>query len=214
LSTHTNHNFFGASVGTMRSYGGRFENRFGTGITYYNIDNGFGASLAYTKFGGTDPQSNWQAGIRYKDAYFKIANDVWISGDKYRTAAAEIGWREFSIGFNVYTNAPVEKKDLDMEYTSTAVKKYDGHNIRRHKGKLENNGAYPDGYRISSPLYFGYKRAGGMYRIGIDAPWVQDNTQNRLHRIIGSPFIKSGEGTSLYTYYRSYDLFSLSFLSD
>lgn len=97
-----------------------------------------------------------------------MTNDYGISeGDKWRTAAAEIDYNDFTFGFNVYTTVH-GKEFIDWESKIWGKHKY-------------GLGAYKKGRRLQSPAYVGYKNMGMLYRVGIDSPWVQDATQNWKH---------------------------------
>ena len=188
---------FGAGVSSVGLFGGGSETRIGGGVNYF--DGTSGGSLGYTHFGGIDAQSNLLAGYRYQDVSVKITNDYPISpGDKYRTAAGELEYKGFSFGFNLYSNKPDGTK-IDYDYQS----KMWGANKK---------GAYATGERISSALYLGYHYEGVSYRAGIDAPFVQDATQNFIHRYLSkSPYFKTDYGSPPRPYFflRTFDPFSL-----
>ncbi|GIL21545.1 MAG: hypothetical protein BroJett042_00580 [Bacteroidota bacterium] len=178
--------------------------RLPTALLLLSYDDGTtGFSLGFTHFGGSLSQNNWIFGYRYKAVSVKTSNDWLVGGDKWRTAALELGLFEYSLGFNVITNraSPITADNPpDLQYKSKAV----GFN---RNGK----GTYSDGYRVASPLYLGFRYEGNTYRVGIDAPFVQDHTQNRWHKIIGSPYFKSGYGDQwrVYLFMRTYDPYSL-----
>jgi hypothetical protein len=98
-------------------------------------------------------------------------------------------YKNFILGTNVYTNKPSGETD---------------NSFRNHK-------TYKDGEVISSPLYVGYKNGGVMTRIGIDAPFVQDATQNLWHKLIGSPYFRTPYEKKVMPYYYTgyYNPFSL-----
>lgn len=198
---------FGASFAGTKLYGGKFENRIGGLISYYDEKNKIGGSIGITHFRGRDTQNNWLVGFKKSKFSFTMTNDAWVGGDKYRTAAAEIGYGDYSLGFNVYTNDPkIKEYGKDSEMWGPHTPK---------KGKLagKDQGSWADGIRLSSSLYIGYRYNGISYRIGIDAPFVQDATQNFVHRYItkSTPYFPSGYGVSpkLYFSSRTFDPFSL-----
>jgi hypothetical protein len=124
-----------------------------------------------------------------------MTNDLPRS-DKGRTAASELGYGKYSIGFNVYTS--------------------EGNDITTTKGKAwespiwgySSNGSYDRGDVYSSALYFGYRTRGIAYRTGIDAPFVQDFFQNGVHRhISGSPYFQKGNYLRVYGYRGTYNRF-------
>ncbi|PKP43880.1 MAG: hypothetical protein CVT96_03765 [Bacteroidetes bacterium HGW-Bacteroidetes-13] len=45
-------------------------------------------------------------GLHSGDFSFAMTNDAWFGGDKYRTAAAEVGVGDYSFGLNLYTSEP------------------------------------------------------------------------------------------------------------
>ncbi|GHU64915.1 hypothetical protein FACS1894123_10360 [Bacteroidia bacterium] len=102
--------------------------------------NGF--SWHTTKYsGGIDGSSQGQRtatlGLRYKDWSISHENDVSLmrgdGGDRFRSAALEIGYKDYVLGVNVYTNDP--KPD----------------------GVVEGTNKYKNGTQYSSPLYIGKK---------------------------------------------------------
>ena len=187
-----------ASIG---GHNGGMESRVSGGVSYFDDLNKLGFSVGATRYGINDPQSNWFGGLRIgRDFSFSMTNDVKISpGDKYRTAAAEIGIGDFSFGFNVYTTEHGRK--MDDEFESKIW--------RKHKYGL---GAYTEGRRIASPAYIGYRNNGLEYRFGVDSPWVQDATQNwKHHNMKETPYFRTDYYTPAkpYMFLSSYNPFSL-----
>ncbi|NOY50349.1 MAG: hypothetical protein GXO88_07305, partial [Chlorobi bacterium] len=188
----------GASIA---GHNGGFKSRVGGGASYFDKQNNLGFSLGVTKYGLNDPQSNWFAGIRIgRDFSFSMTNDAWVSsGDKYRTAAAEIGIADFTFGFNVYTT--VHSSDMHKKFKSKIWGK--------HKYGL---GAYVEGSRIASPTYVGYRKNGLEYRFGVDSPWIQDATQNwKHHSMKKTPYFATDYETHAkpYMFLSSFNPFSL-----
>jgi hypothetical protein len=151
----------GAS-GNMTSWGG--------GVSYDEI----GVSYYKTTFGnatGPDGKPNNQTvggwGLNIKDFSLRIENDLFADkGDRWRTSAVEVGYKDFVLGTFVYTNAPDKNLDRSKAHSSFWNRTKD---------------AYADGRVFSSPLYVGYKQGGKVTRIGLNQPWVQDATQNGVH---------------------------------
>ena len=187
-----------ASIG---GHNGGMESRVSGGVSYFDDLNKLGFSVGATKYGINDPQSNWFGGLRIgKDFSFSMTNDVKISpGDKYRTAAAEIGIGDFSFGFIVYTTEHGSKMDGEFESKIWGKHKY-------------GLGAYTEGRRIASPAYIGYRNNGLEYRFGVDSPWVQDATQNwKHHSMRKTPYFETDYYTPAkpYMFLSSYNPFSL-----
>jgi len=177
-----------------------WESSIGGGVTYYDDDYKVGFTVGATRFGGVHNQSNWILGIRTGEFSASMTNDYLISPeDKWRTAAAEIGWGDATLGFNVYTTE--HGKESDGRWCSKAV------GCHKH-----NLGAYLVGSRLASPAYIGLRRNGFQYRIGVDSPWVQDFTQNLKHRSMKeTPFFRTDYGTParLYSFYGIYNPYTL-----
>jgi len=168
--------------GLNGGYGGS-EWRFGGGVNYK------GATFGVTHFGGKDAQWNWIAGYQKGDFRISMTNDAFLSpGDKYRTAALEVGVREVSFGMNIYTTKPNERVEEghggDENYKSPI------HGSNKH-------GTYTEGKRIYAGLYFGYNDGVTISRAGIDAPFVQDFFQNGVHRwVVRAPYLNTTFGPS------------------
>jgi len=166
----------------------------GGGILY----DGIGLSYYSTKFGGEHAQTVGTWGLNIKGFSLRLENDLFASGDfdRWRTSAVEIGYGNFVIGTSVYTNAPDGTLD---EYTS------------RFWNRTKD--AYADSDVYSSPLYIGLKHKGGVTRMGIDLPVIQDITQNGVHLFLSksSPLVKTpyGKYSSAYRYSGYYNPFSL-----
>ncbi|MBI1767427.1 MAG: hypothetical protein HYR67_03520 [Bacteroidetes bacterium] len=202
----------GGGIGATGSYKGRFESRVGGSVSYF--DGTSGGSIGFTHFGGTDQQTNWMGTYRYRSFHFSLTNDAFIDkigknlggGDKYRTAAAEIGIGDYSVGFNIYTGIGSNKE------TGVSSPIWGPHIPRRGAGAGEDQGAWRNGEVMSSNLYFGYRHGGMAYRVGIDAPFVQDFFQNGVHRYITKTtpyFMDYGRQSQPYFFMRTYDPYSL-----
>ena len=172
----------------------------GGGIGYYNPDLQIGATIGATAWGGQHSQANWLVRLRYDEWTATMTNDYRISdGDRWRTAAAEIGYNDFAFGFNVYTT----------EHSRTYDNKWESRLWGPHR---EGLGAYTEGSRLQSPLYFGYRQFGTIHRIGIDSPWIQDLTQNWKHRNMKqSAYFETDYYTpaKLYLHYGHYNPYAL-----
>ena len=145
--------------------------------------------MGLTAFGGKDAQKNWFIGYSKGDFSFRMTNDASVGGDKFRTAAAEIGIGETSFGFNLYTTAPPDGEHSEGIGLSTA-------NFKSMWGP-NSHGTYSSGSRVYAGLYFGYQSNNTVSRIGVDAPWVQDFFQNGIHRhFTHGPYFNTNNGPS------------------
>jgi hypothetical protein len=170
--TYTNGDFTlsaGYGVGTSG------YNLYG-GITYYDRPNNQYFSYYANYFGG-DPKGHNQLvggiGYRKKDFSFRLENDFFVrSGDRWRTAAGEIGYGDVVFGFNVYTNNPT-KETHEVDYNGT--------NLLGKKNRW-GNGSWIGGLVYSSPAYIGIRQGNSITRFGYSSRWVQDRTQNLIHR--------------------------------
>jgi RHS repeat-associated protein len=196
-ANYTNGDFSLSASAGVRSFGnGTSETRLGGGLAY--TANGQTISAGITSFGGTDPQSIWQVGYKRGDFSFAMANDAWLSGDKFRTASAEIGIGNYRAGFSLYSNNPAgggtDASGAD-EWASPIYGCNGG-----------GRGCYNTGQRIYSGAYVGYDNGTTVYRAGVNSPSVQDFFQNGIHRGVSrSPYFKTDYGTpaSPYFYYGS-----------
>ena len=107
-----------------------------------------------------------------------MTNDAWVGADKFRTAAAEIGVGETSLGFNLFTTAPPGGERSEQIGKIKILKSMWGFNPK---------GTYSLGDRIWAGLYLGIRSGNLNSRLGIDSPVVQDFFQDGLHFLIGTP---------------------------
>jgi RHS repeat-associated protein len=178
--TMGNANGFSLGLGISASYDiGDWTLSAGIGPGYkyagFGYDDGdFGFSWHTTKYsGGIDGSSQVQRtatlGFRYKDWSISHENDVSLmkgdGGDRFRSAALEIGYKDYVLGVNVYTNDP--KPD----------------------GVVEGTNKYKNGIQYSSPLYIGKKVGYGMVKVGMEHPAIGNVFQNGFHTLIGSPHL-------------------------
>ena len=143
----------GVSTGLMKSGNGSYETRTSGGVTYKEK-----STIAITYYGGTDPQWNWLARQKLgKYGSVAMSNDVGFGSDKYRTAALEFGYRDASIGMNIYTNDPKGSKSETIYGPESESHIHDDHVPKRvmFKKNSRDFGMWKDGVRLSSPLYFG-----------------------------------------------------------
>jgi len=174
----------------------------GGGVSYYDDKNNIGLSFGLVGYGGiSESQSLWTGGFKSGDVSVTLSNDAWLSGDKYRTAAAEVSIGEASIGMNLYTTDPPpeeRKKAKGLSENSKFQSMWD------RVGKNDNNHrTYSAGSRVYAGLYFGYHSGNSVSRIGVDAPWVQDFFQNGIHKYLtGSPYFDTTLGTPTQPFYQ------------
>jgi len=145
-----------------------------------------GVTAGLSHYGGDDAQWNWLAGYQKGDFSFMTTNDVKLGGDKFRTAAAEIGVGPASVGFNIYTtdhSPQIDGKGEDIVYRS----KIWGSNPKN---------TYKSGSRIFAKAYFGYNDGFTRSRFGYDGPEIQDFFQDGLHRLPGfhAPYFNTNYG--------------------
>jgi hypothetical protein len=183
----------------------------GANFIGYGLDSGFkgyGAGYYRTIYGreiGIDGNPNPQikGGIRLttQDISLRIENDMFGDGkDRWRTSAAELEAGYFLIGTNIYTNAPDPGTELDPVYESRFFKR-------------KREGTYSDGKVYSSPVYIGFRHEEHVLRLGADHPFVQDVTQNFIHKYFSkSPYFTTPYGDYFLPYiktgfYNRYSLF-------
>ena len=141
----------------------------------------YGGSYYLTKYGnapGPDGKSNAQlvggVGLQFGDVSVRLENDVLAgNGDRWRSNAVEIGIGKFIFGTHLFNNDPEgSKSDID----------YEGRNVVFDKLNKNGKGAWVDGQTYSSPFYVGYRSGNNVVRFGYSHRYVQDRTQNWVHR--------------------------------
>ena len=120
---------------------------------------------------GETSQTNWMAG--WSDGRWSIftENDVFLSGDKYRTAALEIGYNNghgttYTAGFKLYTGPTTKKNKEETEWKNKDVYKY-----------------------LAGIAYGGIRVRGQNIQGGYNSEGIRDFIQNNWHSLIGSPHI-------------------------
>ncbi|MDD2962416.1 MAG: polymorphic toxin type 23 domain-containing protein [Bacteroidales bacterium] len=161
------------------------------GISYYDRANDQYFSFGGTIFSGSHPQNNWAVGYQKGDFSFRMTNDAFVGGDKARTAAAEIGLGNHTVGFNLFTTAP-PVAERQSDYFKGGNETWESPIWGKNK---KERYTYSSGSRLWAGLYLGYRNGNTNSRTGIDAPWVQDLFQNGLHKhIVHSPYFNSELG--------------------
>jgi RHS repeat-associated protein len=152
-----------------------------SGIGYgFNADiDGFGGGYSLTHYSdvnsarGQMKQTVGGVSLKIRDFSFRIENDFLSPGphqDRGRTNAVEVGFKNFVIGTNLYTNDP-KGEEAGIDKT-----------VRDMKGRLNpKEGAWMPGYVYSAPLWVGTRFGNTVDRVGYSHPWVQNATQNSLH---------------------------------
>lgn len=79
-------------------------------------------SIGFTRFEGSASQNNWFVGYGSGDWSFKMTNDAFVGGDKYRTAAAEWDIRIIPLGsiyirlhhlrMNIIQNIQIDEEEM------------------------------------------------------------------------------------------------------
>jgi len=147
------------------------------GATFYDRANSEYFSYYANYFGGgKDNQTVGGLGFQKGDFSIRMENDYFADRhDRWRTAAAEMGYGDFVFGFNVYTNNPTpERNGVDT----------DGENLVGNKN-LHGFGSWIGGLVYNAPGYVGFRNGNSVTRVGYSSRWVQDRTQNWIHRNFG-----------------------------
>lgn len=163
-------------------------NNFGKGTAFggVNYDDGeYGVSLLLTKYHQSPKQVSGVLGVHVGDLQFNFEDD-WFGaiikqgGDRWRTAAIEIQYKDIVVGVNVYTNEADGLKDEN----------YKGPNKK---------GEYLNGYQDSSPMYIGYRSGGSIVRYGYNKSgeghggYYGQNWWHRHFPMMGTADFKPGD---------------------
>ena len=173
-SLNFNYDNFHMSVGgSLTRYGLNFGNakkeaRYYWAVGYDDGTSGIWYSSSYYKSGHTS-QNIGAIGYRYKDFSITYQNDYMFGlpadgGDRYRTAALQFSYKDFSVGVNLFTGDP----GLDEKSRITEM-------IGGHKTYVSNGDDNPDEFRAGI-LYFGYKN----YRTGWNSEQIRNIAQNKI----------------------------------
>lgn len=159
------------------------QQNFGIGTTFVGIgydDGDYGFSYYVNKYYQGDQQVSGIVNLRLRDFEIRFEDDIlavpftnFIVYDRYRTAALEVRYKHFLLGFNVYTNEANGLMDVSPQ------NKY---------------GVYHTGKQISSPLYVGYTDKNLLLRYGVNSSIGGLWGQNGWHRLFFStPDFRSGD---------------------
>ncbi len=147
--------------------------KFGVGTAFGGVgydDGEYGVSLLLNKYYQGEKQVSGILGIHVGDLQFNFEDDVFghiigKGGDKFRTAAIEIQYKDLVVGVNVYTQA---------------------HDKDEHGKAVENppykNGRYPVAKQLYSPMYIGFRSGGSVVRYGYNNSDGGYYGQNWWHR--------------------------------
>ncbi len=164
---------FGANTAGHSIYGGAIYNDQTNKQTFSYYANYFG--------GGNDNQVVGGLGYVRGDFSFRLENDVFaLNGDRWRTAAGEIGCGNFVLGFSVYTNDPAGIAEAENLKRAKATD-LNGTNLLGKTNRW-GNGAWKKGQTYYAPGYVGIRQGNNITRFGYSNRWVQDRTQNFIHR--------------------------------
>jgi len=173
-SLNFNYDNFHISVGgSLTRYGLNFGNakkeaRYYWTVGYDDGTSGIWYSSSYYKSGHTS-QNIGAVGYHYKDFSITYQNDYMFGlpadgGDRYRTAALQLSYKDYSVGVNLFTGDP----GLDEKSRKTEI-------IGGHKTYVSNGNDNPDEFRAGI-LYFGYKN----YRTGWNSEQIRNIAQNKI----------------------------------
>jgi hypothetical protein len=161
------------------SYGGEVSYQ-GYGVEYYETVYGKSSNNPTSN---PNPQSVGGVKIFGPNWSFKMENDFAAnffkgSGDKWRTGGFELSVNKFSVGFSIYTNQQINGID---EVDEKGISSIWGENRPDKDG---NKGSWKNGIVYDSPIWIGYNYGYGISRIGFSNKYVQDATQNGIHKWI------------------------------
>lgn len=163
-----------------------------------NLGKGWRLGYYHTKFiSGETSQHVGNLITAYKDWSFTFENDLSGDlGDRFRSHASVLSYRDMSLGLNLFTGDPAKNKGLRR--------------IIEDDGKfgtylLASDGEDPDKYRLGV-FYIRYK----IFRLGTNSEYIRHWTQNRMiHDTTESPqFAMRDKSWKLYGGIYTYNPFS------
>lgn len=172
LSAGLGSTYYLSEIGTGNS--GLETRIFGGGTA--RLGNRWSLGYYHTKFiSGETSQHTGNLITSYKDWSFSFENDmIGDTGDRYRSHASVLSYKDMSMGLNLFTGDPAKSKDLRR--------------IIEDEGAygtylLANDGDNPDKYRLGV-LYLRYK----IFRLGTNSEYLRHWTQNKMiHDATKSP---------------------------
>jgi RHS repeat-associated protein len=180
--------------------------------------NGFGFSYGQTNYGGAlghDKLPNAQrvgsVSLLFPNGSFTLQNDfLGDKHDRWRSSAVELVIGNFIVGTWLYNNDP---EGTGQGINLKGLNRF-GQENRPRPANEEQVGAWENGKTYASPFYIGYRFGNHVERIGYSSKWVQELTQNLVHRWV--PFGRQNfyvddsnftKGIYLYTgYYNPYSI--------
>jgi RHS repeat-associated protein len=185
---------YGFNYGTdLGPSGRRVTQNLGVAATYNSRDFGFSFGVN-NYYSGETSQQTGVTRIRFSEVNIGFENDYPFGdlGDRYRTGALEISYRDFAIGLNVYTGDPrppgtTKEDQIDFDYAGGKYGVY----------KLSSADQYRNGL-----LYASYRGS----RIGIDSEGVRAFAQNSIHNWMKVPHFRrlSIPNRFYYEYFKGY----------
>jgi RHS repeat-associated protein len=166
---------FNATLGTrFMSYGSNYGGDGIEGMEYWALgyDNGT-SSISYSSSYYSSGETSQQLGavsLRHNDFGFTYQNDYMFGlpadgGDRYRTAAAQFSWGDFSAGVNLFTGDP------GLNGANRQTEMIDG----KATYKMNGFGDNPNKYRAGVG-YVGY----GNMRFGSNSERIRNIAQNKF----------------------------------
>lgn len=194
LSAGVGSTYYLSDIGSSRS---GIETRIFSGVEYY-LGNSWSLGYYHTKFiSGESSQHIGNVITSFKDWTFTFENDmIGDTGDRYRTHASVLSYKDMSIGLNLYTGDPAKDKGLRRIIEDDGA--YGTY-------LLASDGEDPDKYRLGI-LYFRYK----IFRLGANSEYIRHIIQNRMiHDTVKSPQFAMRDGQwNLYGGVYSYNPFT------
>lgn len=172
LSAGVGSTYYLSDIGTGKP--GLETRIFGGGT--FNLSKEWSLGYYHTKFiSGETSQYLGNVITSFKDWSFTFENDMLGDfGDRYRTHASVLTYKDMSIGLNLFTGDPAKDKGLRRIIEDDGM--YGTY-------LLANDGEDPDKYRLGV-FYFRYK----IFRIGANSEYIRHWTQNRMiHDNVKSP---------------------------
>jgi len=96
---------YSAGAGVSGLSSGGYQSGYGGGVSFFDGTSGGGYSAYH--YGGFEKQTLGQLSYRYGDVTFSTSNDLFADrGDKYRSAAAQLSYKDYSVGVLLHTGDP------------------------------------------------------------------------------------------------------------
>lgn len=187
--------YYLSEIGTNKS---RLETRiFGGGVI--KGDKEWGIGYYHTKFiSGETSQHLGNIIVSYKEWSLTFENDlIGDFGDRYRSHASVLSYKDMSLGLNLFTGDPAKSKGLRRIIEDDGA--YGTY-------LLASDGSNPDKYRLGV-LYLRYK----IFRLGTNSEYIRHWTQNRLihdHNAKAPQFAMMDKKWRLYGGFYTYNPFT------